>query len=372
MEEIVAVSIAFPQLIKMIYQTAKSLRRCAKAVSVAQERVSRLADETNLFAALFEDLRRTLTKAQQVEEYRTIQPDSESCELLLKQGRNAVKMMKQALNKLKPLRSDTPCSYLETALASLKWHFQADDFTEIFSSMNSAKASASVLIGLFQLEQVIQSCQKHAAAGRDVPRDLRDDIQRYRRQIKNFKEQVASLKQRCKDDRKLSKALRRNNAALLRRTAKLQREHEKKNRALRLVLESSRTLIDSNEFGARLVQASARTPPTSISTEPSSPPVSVSSTLSRTDGHLNSTANVEEQPHRERPLGAVPTPLFQVPERGVSQDSPPPPSPPREARSPTQALPQNIIVDRNDGTGVQEEYRPPRQTRRRLDSDSNA
>ena len=172
----------------------------------------------------------------------------------------------------------------------------------------------------------------------------------------------------------MSEAIQRSNVKLLDYAIQLQQEHARQDPALRTVLRSSSDAIGTNGFATRLQRAVNRSTlpirvrdtqpatvpevPSSLQASTTSSPQSIHTTRSSVGAssisHSYHEISEDEEPTvREPPTNGVPTALFRDDDR-----RPPPPT--KRPRTAAQDGPQHIIVDRNDGTGVKEEFRRPR------------
>jgi hypothetical protein len=181
----------------------------------------------------------------------------------------------------------------------------------------------------------------------------------------------------------MSVGLQQRNIELLDHASQLQRAHTRQDLALKLALRSPREVLGTDEFVARLrdagnkstlpsrnartqyatvpeVQSSLQT--STVGSLPSSRGTRASGRAPSTSGTRSSSYGEEfdhERPTvRRRPVNGVPTALFRDDERRAL-------SPQNETSPANQDEPQLIIVDRNDGAGVQEEFRRPRGDRHR-------
>jgi hypothetical protein len=170
--EVAAAVVAFPPLIILIQQTAKSLFRCAKSISVAKEQVSNLADETNLFASLLNSLHDAVESARQSEDSSIMQIDIKCCKVIVRQGKQSIAMIHRMLTKLHPLRSDARCTRLEIFLARWKWYAHTEDFSTITTTINSVKASATLLISILDLKQILRMSQQGMTTDGNIPTPL--------------------------------------------------------------------------------------------------------------------------------------------------------------------------------------------------------
>lgn len=174
--ELAAAIAAFPPLIILIQNTAKSMRHCAKSLSSARDSVLNVANEASLSAKLLMALHRMTVDAQKTVGFSTVHLDTEVCTKIAEQGMATVRLMQESLRKLEPLRSNSRSSQLKVVFARLRWLISAEDFTNIMTSLNSVKASASLFTDIFSLEILLSRCQECVANDQAIPEDLRSQV----------------------------------------------------------------------------------------------------------------------------------------------------------------------------------------------------
>lgn len=174
--EAAAAIAAFPPLIILIQKTAESMYRCAKLLSSARAGVLHVANEASISANLLMALHRTTVDAQSIAGFNPAHLDVTVCTKIAEQGNATVRMMKESLRKLKPLRSKSRSPQLKVIIARLRWLISAEDFTHIITSLNSVKTSAALFTGVFQLEVLLSNFRERIVNNQAIPEDFASQV----------------------------------------------------------------------------------------------------------------------------------------------------------------------------------------------------
>jgi hypothetical protein len=262
--EVAAAVPGFVALAAGFAKTAVSLYRMAEAVKRARPQIERLASEARTFAHSLSDLEELFNSAEhptRLSRNRKIRRE------IKRQGEYALGLLNGLLNKLKPLRSHTQYSRMQIVMAHVKWQFHTDDFRDIIASMDSTKTSATLLVTLCTLEQLVRVCAKQAADGQPIsPGTLqklfvasetemsfvRLTITRKSQslQIEALKLQMKGALQRL--DKVEALAIDDRSIKILELTRKAQHEHVKLNPMLKTVLKVHSEDIDAGALETRL------------------------------------------------------------------------------------------------------------------------
>ncbi|KPI37187.1 uncharacterized protein AB675_1442 [Cyphellophora attinorum] len=229
-------------------------------------------------------------------------------------------------------------------MAHVKWQFHNDDFRDIIASMDSTKTSATLLVTMCTLEQLIRTCAKQAAEGQPISAEMLQKLKSQSLQIEALKLQMKGALERL--DKAEAVAMGDRSMQILELTKRAQHEHVKLNPMLKTALKVHTEDIDSGALETRLRRlwlerddpqdhtgrrsVLSNSPSTAKAANPQPTELTfASSSVSTEDDPVTPTLDMSvvvprivqlprRDMHHPRPAGSVPTALFGEPGRPVN------------------------------------------------------
>lgn len=172
MDPISAVS-AILAIATSFQHTYNRLRRCYKNLKHARGEIQGIARETMIFADLLLEFHETVTDVSLSNAglSKKIQR-SKICKYIVEAGERDLEKINNILYKVKPLRADKGYPQLEQWAARWNWHRCKEEWPKIQQSLTSIKESATMLMTMISVQDLVQRLGVSKAESADVQKTL--------------------------------------------------------------------------------------------------------------------------------------------------------------------------------------------------------